>query len=353
MKKIFLKIKNDLFVYSFLFLLIFLFICFILSLLNISFRLWFIILMMIIFLLSLIIGIIQIALRESKIVKITIIVLTGSFILFCLFFYKVFLAIFLFAICPEYVTYLDDTKYVAVVNQGLHYTSVSYYDYYGPFLRGTNDRVYGIGDNNPFTNDEAELHLIYFKNGKKMYEKDVHYEKGKIVDEEGFDNYGTEMNIPTVDDNVLYEAKFGKVVIRIRKTEDIMPQNMVVNVYKSTDKGNNFKCVSDPIIVSQEAKFIFLDENIGFIISSGNIWLNKESKDLYVTTDGGKNFKTSKFNYKNDKVEYMSIIDFPYFEEDILYLNCSIYTLNDNKDGYKDVELNFVSKDNGLTWNLK
>ena len=48
----------------------------------------------------------------------------------------------------------------------------------------------------------------------------------------------------------------------------------------------------------------------------------------------------------------MSTIDFPYFEEDILHLECSIYTLNDKRDGYKDVKLDFISEDNGLTWNL-
>ena len=353
MKKFLSKVKNDLFAYSFLFLLIFLFICFILSLFNIRFRLWFIILMTVIFLLSLIAGIIQVAIRESKIVKIIIIILTGSLILFCLFFYKVFLAIFSFFLCPEYVTTLDGTKYVAVVNQGLHNTSIYYYDYYGPFLIGTHERVYGISNYNPFTDNETELHLIYFDDdGKKIYEKDVNYENGKIVDEKESDNYDAKIEVPTINDNVLYEVKFDKTVIRVRKIEDVMPQNMAVSVYKSTDKGKNFKCVSDSIIVSQEAKFIFLDENIGFIISTGNIWFNKESKDLYVTTDGGKTFETSKFNYKNDDVEYMSVVDFPYFEEDILHLECSIYTLNDKRDGYKDVKLDFISEDNGLTWNL-
>lgn len=355
MKKFLLKVKNDLFAYSFLFLLIFLFICFILSLFNIRFRLWFIILMMVIFLLSLIVGIIQIALRESKIVKIIIIVLTGSLILFCLFFYKVFLEIFSFVFCPEYVTVLDGTKYVAVVNQGLHHTNISYYDYYGPFLMGTEERVYGLGDYNPYIHHDdmmIDIHLTYFDaSGKNTYEKDITYENGKIV-EEDFDNYDVNIEVPTIDDNVLYEARFGKTVIRVRKTDDVMPQNMAVSVYKSSDSGKNFKCISDSIIVSQKAKFIFLDKNTGFIISTGNIYLNKESKDLYVTNDGGKSFKVSKINYKNDDVEYMSVVDFPYFEEEILHLECFIYTLNDKRDGYEDVKLDFVSEDNGLTWNL-
>lgn len=108
----------------------------------------------------------------------------------------------------------------------------------------------------------------------------------------------------------------------------------------------------DSIIVSQEAKFIFLDKNIGFIISTGDIWLNKESKDLYVTVNGGKTFETAKFNYKTDDVEYMSVVDFPYFKKDILNLECSIYTLSDKRDGYENVKLYFVSEDNGLNWEL-
>ena len=354
MKKFLLKVKNDLFAYSFLFLFIFLFILFILYLFNIRFRLWFIILILIIFLLSLIAGIIQIAIKESQVVKIVIILLIGSFILFCLLFYKIFLDIFSFFLCPEYVTTLDGKKYVAVVVQGLGETDIAYYDYYGLFLMGTNEKVHGQGDYNPYTYDGMnDIHLIYFDDsGKRIFEKDVTYNNGKVIDEKDYGNYDVEIDFKAIDDNVLYEVKFGKTVIRIRKTDDVMPQNMAVSVYKSTDKGKNFQCISDSIIVSQEAKFIFLDENIGFIISSGNIWLNKTSKDLYVTTDGGKTFDVSKINYKNEDVEYMSVVDFPYFEEDILHLECSIYTLNDKRDGYKDVKLDFISEDNGLTWNL-
>lgn len=350
MKKFLLKVKKNLFDYSFLFLIIFLFICFILSLFNIRFRLWFIILMITIFLLGLIGGIIQIAIREEKIVRIIIIILTGSLILFCLFFYKVFIDIFSFFLCPEYVTVLDGKKYATVINQGLHHTSISYYDYYGPFLMGMSERVYGVGDYNPFIHKDdtiINIHLTYFDdNGKKMYEKDVTYNNGKIVDEEGFNNYDVEIETPTVNDNILYEVKFGKTVIRVRKDEDVMPQNMMVSVYKSIDNGKKFDRMSDSIIVSQEAKFIFLDEKIGFIISSGNVWLNKESKDLYMTADGGKTFNVAKFNYKNDNVEYMSVVDFPYFKEDVLHLECIIYyNLNEK------VKLDFVS-DDGLDWRL-
>ena len=91
--------------------------------------------------------------------------------------------------------------------------------------------------------------------------------------------------------------------------------------YKSFD-GKDFKLVTnDDIIVSLEAKFIFLDVDTGFIISTGNIWLNKDSKDLYVTNDGGKTFKVVDFNYKNDNIEYMEIASYPYFENEILKFN--------------------------------
>ena len=351
MKKFLLKVKNDLFAYSFLFLLIFLFICFILALFNIKFRLWFIILMFIVFFVSLVIGIIQISLRESKVVKIVIIVLTGSLVLFCLFFYKLILFILAFAIRPEYVTVLDGKKYVAAVDQGFHHTSVSYYDYYGPFLRGTTERINGFGDYNPFIHHDDKLldiHLTYYdKNGKQIYEKDGAYKNGKLVSENSYDDYDTEIKIPTIDDNVLYEAKFGKTFIRIRQTDSVMPQNMAISVYKSTDGGKNFEMVSDPIIVSLEASFIFLDKNFGFIISSGNVWLNKDSTDLYVTFDGGKTFKTANFDYTNDKVEYMSIVDYPYFKENVLHLECEVYLSKE-----KTLKLNFISKDNGLNWSL-
>lgn len=350
MKKFLLKVKNDLFVYSFIFTALFLLICFILYLFNIRFRLWFIILMIIVLIFSFVIGVIQIALRESKIVKIIIIVLTGFLILFCLFFYKIFLFVFAFLYTPEHVTKLDGKKYVVVVKSFLN-VDVSYYDYYGPFLMGTKEKVhgdFGNGGYDPFELPENVSNVIYTyydKNGKKIYEKNVTYSSGKVVDEADYDNY--EVKAPSIDDNVLYEVKFGKSIIRIRRTDSVMPQNMAVSVYKSTDGGKNFDCVSDAIIVSQEASFIFLDEKLGFIISSGNIWLNKNSKDFYVTDDGGKTFKTANFNYTNDKVEYMSIVGYPYFKDDVLHLTCEIYL---SKEKIK--KLDFISKDNGLTWSL-
>lgn len=239
MKKILVKVKNNLFVFSFLFILVFLFVSFILYLFNIRFRLWFIILMLVILILSFIVGIIQIALKESELIKIIIIVLTILGVVGFILIRELFLLIFPVFLEHEYVTVLDGSKYVASVSQIMHNEDISYYNYYGPFLMGTKERVRGIiVDYNPFSNPKevSKVHLIYYdSNGKKIYEKDVNYENGKITSEKGYDNYDAEVEIPTIDDNVLYEAKFGKTVIRVRKTEDVMPQNMAVSVYRSTD----------------------------------------------------------------------------------------------------------------------
>ena len=90
---------------------------------------------------------------------------------------------------------------------------------------------------------------------------------------------------------------------------------MGVSVLKSTDGGKTFDYVTDEdIIVSREAKAKFLNKNQGFVISTGNIWLDGHSNDVYVTNDGGKNFEVAKFNYVNDKVQFITIEKLPYLK---------------------------------------
>ena len=48
----------------------------------------------------------------------------------------------------------------------------------------------------------------------------------------------------------------------------------------------------------------------------------------------------------------MRIDSLPYYENNELKLNCSIYTINSKRDGYENKELIFKSKDNGITWEL-
>lgn len=352
------KVKDNLFVYNFLLFLVFLVVSFILYLFNLRFRLWFIILIIVIFLICFIVSLVQTFLKENKVIKIVGLSLV-SILVICIFcFYDFWLLLFGWILTPEYVTEVDGKKYVGCVKWYLDETDVSYYDYYG-LLVGTNEKIrgnFGSGNFNPFKDTDKinNVHYTFFdKDGKVIYEKVEAYKK----DKDGNINITNEQDINSdvyikEEDSILYEAKFGKTVIRVKKTSNVLGQRMTVGIYKIFD-GKDFKLVTkDDIIVSLEAKFIFLDVDTGFIISTGNIWLNKDSKDLYVTNDGGKTFKTANFNYKNDNIEYMEIASYPYFENEILNLTCEIYSVNDKKTGYENKKLHFVSKD-GVNWKLK
>ena len=362
MKKFLKRFRKNIFAYNFIFIFVFLFICFILSLFNIRFMSWFIILMIIIFVIIFILGMIQIIRRESKIVKIVSIVLTSSFIMLCLIFHDVIVLLFAFTYTPEHITNLDGKTYVASVRMGLLDTDVFYYDYYFPFFMGTKERVigdFGDGSFDPFVSHDSISNIrytFYDDNGKIIYEKTENYSKdknGNIKLDSESNSDRTLIKEPTIDDNVLYEVKFGKNVLRVRKTDSVLAGNMVIGVYLSTDSGKKFKLVTtDDVIVSLEAKFKFLDKDKGFIISTGNIWFNEDSKDLLVTSDGGKTFQNAKFNYKCDDAEYMSITDYPYFENEIYNLYCEVYTLNDKRNGYENKKLHFVSND-GVVWSLE
>ena len=129
---------------------------------------------------------------------------------------------------------------------------------------------------------------------------------------------------------------------------------MLVHVLRSKDNGKNFYIVSDDVIqVSNEAKFVFLNENLGFAINTGKIYLDNSKTGLYVTIDSGKTFTSSNFKYTNENVDYISIEGIPYYENNVLKIKCSVYQINSKKDGYENKELIFTSNDNGLTWNLE
>lgn len=90
-----------------------------------------------------------------------------------------------------------------------------------------------------------------------------------------------------------------------------------------------------------------------FASKNDKIMLSENAISLYVSNDGGRSFKNSKVNYKDENADYITIEKMPYFENSILKIKCSVYQLNSSKDNYEDKELIFVSYDNGENWNLQ
>lgn len=157
------------------------------------------------------------------------------------------------------------------------------------------------------------------------------------------------------DENTLYSIKFKNVKLRFERFDYALGQNQVVGVERSTNYGKDYEVVTkDYITVSMEPKFVFFNEHLGFAIKKPNIMKdNNKYYGMYVTKDGGKTFKLSEINYDNPKIEVLTIEDIPYYEEGLLKLPCSIYQVKEDKTGYEDKKITFVSTDEGLTWYLE
>lgn len=160
------------------------------------------------------------------------------------------------------------------------------------------------------------------------------------------------------DENTLYFTKINNTILRFERYDYSLGQNQIVGVEKSIDNGKLFeKQTDEPIIVSMEPKFVFLNENLGFAISKPNLSKSNDFAGVKVTQDGGKTFTRSTINYftanSNPNIEILTITDVPYIDGNVLKFPCSIYQIKTDNSGYEDVKLVFISTDNGLSWNIE
>lgn len=372
MKKIFNKIKNNIFLTDLIFIIFNIFLNILFYIFNIRFRLWFIIFIIIISILGFVIGIIQLLYKASENKK-TIIIFSLLYVV-CMIIFIIIVMPFIsfvsfFCYRPEHTVILDGKKYVAVVNSFL-YVDVDYYDYYGPLLMGTKVRVHGYfgeGGFDPFVNfnNVSNVEYTYYDSNEKIISKKeerfIRDDNGNIIDRDIYEKDINNENKYNENDNyilpeqeeVLYEKKFNETILRVGKVDSGLGQNILVHVLRSKDNGKNFYVISDDLIkVSNEAKFVFLNENLGFAISTGKIFLKQNVNSMYVTNDSGKIFQSSNFKYENDNVTYLDVVDLPYFENNTLKIKCSAYQFNSDIGKYEDKELIFISNDNGLNWEL-
>lgn len=160
------------------------------------------------------------------------------------------------------------------------------------------------------------------------------------------------------DENTLYFTKINDTILRFERYDYSLGQNQIVGVEKSTNNGKSFeKQTDEPIIVSMEPKFVFLNENLGFAISKSNLSKSNNFLGVKVTQDGGKTFTDGVINYytanSNPNIETLTITGVPYIEGNVLKLSCSIYQVKIDNSGYENVKLIFISTDNGLSWNIE
>ena len=272
--------------------------------------------------------------------------------------------------CEGHLATLKKEDLDELVGTILEVNLQDYYDYYGPFLMGTKVKVHGYfgkGGYDPITNPETPIeaeYVFYDKNGKeekKIKEFYIKDKNGKITNKTSYeDNYlessknENDNYLLPEDMQTLYEKKLDKTIYRFSKLDDVLGQNILVQVNKSKDNGKKYYTITnEPIQVSQDAKYVILNEDLMFASKNDKIMLSENAISLYVSNDGGRSFKNSKVNYKNENADYITIEKMPYFENSILKIKCSVYQLNSSKDNYEDKELIFVSYDNGENWNLQ
>ncbi len=153
-----------------------------------------------------------------------------------------------------------------------------------------------------------------------------------------------------IDEKELYTEAFDDICLKFDRYM-VFGNKMAVGVEKSVDGCKTYRQVtSNYVVVSDESKFEFINENQAFIISEEKLTRSNDFKGLKVSNDGGITFGDARFQFIHDKVDVLNIMEFPYVEGDKLKIKCIIYEPND--DGYHEKILTFTSDDNGLNWHL-
>jgi len=259
-------------------------------------------------------------------------------------------AVFLYT--PEHILEKDNNKYIAKVHS-FKRVNVYYHDYINFFLVGNKVRIhenYGSGGYDPFDgrhdNYTPQTYCYYDKDGNIIKTNNIRYYKTS-------DSYNTNQSNKTEllqESDILYEKVINNnTIIRVINKESILAQRSIISIEKTTNGGQNWeKQLSEGMQIHNGAKFIFLDENIGFINDPGIAGTDGENRGLLVTTNGGKTFTSANILHpENIEEKNLFVSDVPYLENNILKVK--IYTINHTKNPAKTF-YEFYSKDNGITW---
>lgn len=347
-KSFFDSAKNTMLFYVILFIMIFVLLHFLLMLFNIQFRQWVYYVFVAIAVIGTVIGLLKLEGRVNKIVKRIVIISTVLSIIAIPF-------ILLYSILlytPEYILEKENNKYIAKVHAFLH-VDVYYYDYINFFLVGNKVRIhesYGSGGYDPFDgehdNYKPQRYYYYDENGKVIKTNGSNYYK---TGNSSNTNQNNKTQISQESD-ILYEKVINNTtIIRVINKESILAQRSIISIEKTTDGGQTWeKQIPEGMQIHNGAKFIFLNENLGFINDPGLVGTEGENRGLLVTIDGGKTFTDAKILHPtNIEEKNLFVSEVPYLENETLKVK--IYTVNNAKSTAKTF-YEFYSKDNGLTW---
>lgn len=369
MNKIINKLKCSILFYVIMFVIIFVLLHFFLKLFNIQFRQWVYYFALLISTLGTLAGIIQLVRKRSKKVKLAFSIIGIIITIFVLIFWQIILLFFALSYSPEHIIEKNNNKYVAYVNSFLQ-VDVYYYDYINFFLVGNKVRIredYGNGGYDPFDgkhdNYKPLTYYYYDENGQVINTNNQFYNKKSNYIENNSDNNNEEKvsqeiesnNTSVKSDDILYEKVIdNNTTIRVIFKDYILAQRSIIGIEKTTDGGKSWKEqleIADGFMqIHNGAKFVFLDENIGFINDPGLAGTNGENGGLLVTTNGGKSFSDANIIHPNSiEEENLFISEVPYIENGILKVK--IYTINKNKSPEKTY-YEFYSEDSGVNWKV-
>lgn len=210
---------------------------------------------------------------------------------------------------------------------------------------------------------EDDMHILKYNFFSNLIEKNKNKTKNDYIvsnniekNSENTDNieYKDNSYDNIKENDILYQKNFDENnIIRVVYKGAILGQRYVIQIEKSNDNGNTWinqlEMYDGYMQVHNNSKFVFIDNNIGFINDPGLVGTNNEYNKLLVTIDGGRNFIEANIIHPEFITEENLLIsDVPYIENNLLKLK--IYTINYNKNPI-EAYYQFYSQDNGLTWN--
>lgn len=364
MKKFLKWTKNNILLFT-LFVIVTLIICyFSLGIFDMRFRLSFIYSLSIFIVIGLIAGIIQLYRKKGKIVRSVIIIICIGTTIVCLLFWQIILLLLAFSYTPEHVVERENKKYIAHVSYWLD-TDVEYYDYINFFLMGKTKRIhesyYNVSKDvlADKTKSWTPSDVNYYDENGKIIKDNIDKNNSTSTEENNTSNTDIKENkdeLKVKEDNVLYEKKIDDLTsIRVVHLDSILAQRMIINIQKTIDGGttwkNQLQMRDGYLTIHNGAKFVFLDENIGFINDQGLAGTFGENRELLVTRDGGKNFVNANIIKPNTiMAENLFVDNVPYIEDNVLKVK--VYIIEYNYGYQEKVYYEFYSEDNGLNWKI-
>lgn len=358
-KKFFVIARTKILFYVFLYEFLYLITRILLNKFNLEYIQWVNFVSSIILLVGGIVGIMQL-LKKEDISVLRIIIL--ELMLIIIFFVGIYLVFK--TLGYEEITYKDGRKMVQEIfvegTSGSHTKRwIEYYDYKNIFIRGKNVKIKDIYDDN-FTENEYVCTEYYDEYGKRIFSKNKYNNQPStiIIPSDILNNTDQEEEdrrlIKSIkSEDILYEKEINpKVKIRIIDRGAILGQRVLIVIGKTTDGGktwyNQLEIGDGALTVNNEAKYVFINQNIGFVNNLQTVVNDETQKGLLVTVDGGKTFEVAKFESVEEVgSQYLYIEDVPYAENQILKVKT--YTLDYNREDTK-IYYEFYSKDFGKTW---